>query len=107
MTEETTSSLKTIENKQTAIPFSKDTKAKYSDLIKTVIGVAIPERGITMHEMRLNIRILDKIELVKSEDESFQLSEEEVALIKRAVESSTWTIQHRDLVDFADYIASI
>jgi len=95
---------KIVENKETVIPFNEDRKANYADLIKSIVDLPMPKEGLSMDTMRKNFQILD---IIEKGGEQLVFTSEQLDIIKNNVENSVWTVQHKDLVLFADYINSL
>ena len=89
-----------IENKQTDILFTEDTKATYANLIKILINQPLRE-GLTVAQIRRDFQILDASE--KAED-FIELSDENLKYIAQLAENTQWPIRHNDVVSFSDYL---
>lgn len=95
--------MKTVENKTTKIKVSEDKYLTYADLLSIVIDKPIRE-GITLDEMRRDLRILD---VIKQETETLSFEDKDFEIVKEAVKSSKWAIRHEDLLEFASYISEL
>lgn len=97
--------MKTIENKETEIWLTPEVKLNYAHLLGYIVDKPVKE-GITINEMRRDMKILDVLEKAKNE-KSFELDKEHLDHIKSNLESYTWTMRHKDIITFIDYIESI
>lgn len=99
--------MKTITNKSTEITIAdesgKTNFMTYADLIKICLNNP-PKNGWTTDEMRKRIKIEDKLEDLKAEDD---ISLED-AEFDKVVECSKvpWQFKHKDIIAFEDTLLS-
>jgi len=97
--------MKTIENKETSLLLTEDTKVKYSDLIMTVLSGPVKE-GITIPEMRRDLKLYGIAENAKVGD-SMEFTEDEIKHIISLVNAQKWAVKHIDILEFADYVENV
>lgn len=92
--------MKTILNKATDIEYGSS-KVSYFDLCKMSLDIQ-PEGGFDVTTMRQRIMVADK--LVSDEAE---LEDSEYETLKSCIENMKWTMAHKDIVGFVDYVLSL
>lgn len=91
-------------NKVTTLPTTKDNPVKvvtYKDLIKAVLNTVTKE--LVVDEMRIRIKILDKVSDLEDNAE-FELTTEEMTTLRNILTNFPWALVHADIVAFCDYI---
>jgi len=96
---------KTIENKETAIPFTEEVKLNYATLLAIIINKPVKE-GITLKQMKSDLAILHKLDTAEVGD-LIEFDEDQVKTIKAATESHPFVFRHDDLDAFGDYIDAL
>ena len=91
--------MKTIENKSTTIFKAPDVTATYADLLISILNRP-PQKGVTLKEMRRDLKLLDKLEDASNE---IIFTDEEYKHLLELINSSEWAIKHKDILDFAEY----
>jgi hypothetical protein len=71
------------------------------DLLKTVLSVS-PDKAIDVNDMRLRIKILDKLEAAPAEAESFNLEDAEQTRLKAIMETFPWNSADRGVLQIID-----
>ena len=59
-----------------------------------------PQKGVTLKEMRRDLKLLDKLEDASNE---IIFTDEEYKHLLELINSSEWAIKHKDILDFAEY----
>lgn len=97
--------LKTIENKSTSVLLTDGVHLTYIDLIISLLNRPL-KRNITLVEMRRDLKLLDLLEACKNDD-SVDLTSEQLSHVISLVEHSEWGVKHKDIIDFADYLIEL
>ena len=84
-----------IENKEIEI---KGSKTDYKDLLKAC-NDQTPERGFSVTEMKNRLRISDALD-----KENIELEDSDFTNLKSLVNSMSWAVADKALVDFVEYI---
>lgn len=99
-----------LENKQTNIKVETgegvSVKLSYFSMILTVIGRQAVSTAWTIDEIKSRLDVLDILEASK-DAEFVMVTEASLAFIKQEVKEAKWTLAHRDIVQFHDYIVSL
>lgn len=66
----------------------------------------IPQEGLTPSEMRDRLKIIDKIDSVKI-DEEVELEDAEFRKIYDTYKGIKWLMMHKDIVAFDDYLEEL
>lgn len=96
---------KILENKVTRLMASETEALKYSDLLLIVMSAPMKE-GITILEMKRDLKIADLLEKGKAEAE-IEFTDEEFKSLVELVKVQKWQMRHPDIVEFADYITTL
>ena len=96
---------KTIENKTTAIRLNEDKNANYADLLVHLVNVPIKE-GLTVSEMKRNLRVLDILEVGK-DAETLEFTKEDFKFLQKLVTNSRWGVSHKDIIEFVEYVEGL
>lgn len=96
---------KILENKVTRLMASENEALKYSDLLLIVMSAPIKE-GITILEMKRDLKIAGLLESGKTE-EQIEFTDDEFKSLVELVKVQKWQMRHPDIVDFAEYITSL
>lgn len=89
-------------NKLTSIYKSEKEFLSYFDLISENLGKA-PTSGLTIIEMKKVLDLLDKLKA----NEEVEIGEQEYQYLLNVITSTKWTVIHKDLVEFYDYLNSL
>lgn len=82
------------------IPGSKDgVKQTTIQVINSALDSSDPSQGLTVADFRARARVDRKLDAIAEGQESLELTDEEFATIKKAVESSKWVIRTSVLKD--------
>lgn len=85
------------------ISFPADKAEDFKKMLALIIGAA-PEGGaLTIEEVRISLKVLDKIE--KSEND-IELEDADHAIVKKRVTSTKWRVASEDVVQFHDAVAN-
>jgi len=98
--------MKTFKNQQTEITVpiagtKEKTTMTYANLTQLVLNIP-PQGGWTKDEMKIRIKIEDKLEKVK-EGETIELEDAEMQKVIECSEQP-WQFKHKDLVKYLDDI---
>jgi len=91
-----------IENKKTTLPKAEDAVVNYAELLSSLLNRPL-SKTIDLKGMRRDLRLMDLLDTT----EDIELSKEDFDYLKDLVDNSEWTIKHKDIVAFADYIDSL
>lgn len=83
------------------ISFEVENAKEYKNLLKNTIGAA-PEQGYTIDQVRMGIKVLDKIEA--STDEKLALEDAEYAFVRERIESIKWSVATPQVIAFYDAV---
>jgi len=97
--------MKTFVNKSTLIKNEEGNTLGYSDLVKVGLNKA-PQGGWTPDEMRMSIRILDKLENVDL-DSSVEFEDTEYTYIVKTCLGLRWPFIHKNVIEFDDYLKQL
>ena len=98
-----------FENKSTEITMAMDAEGKdlrildYADLVVMLLNNP-PKQGWTTSEMRLRIKIEDKLENTET-DSTVEFEEKEVQKIIECL-NMPWSFKHKAIIEFEDYLLS-
>jgi hypothetical protein len=95
--------MKKIENK--TVKLKSGQELQYFDLIKGSFSTVAVSNGVTIGQMRKDIKILDKVDDLKKPNESFD--SEQLTRINQVVSIRSWGVHDIALIEFTDYIKSI
>lgn len=96
--------MKSIENKQTAIPNGKDNPPfTYGELIKAVINQP-KQGGFDYNDIETRLAIS---KAVKDNPETIELENAHFDYLKKLVETMKWAVFNEDLLTFKDDILSV
>lgn len=87
------------------VPMQFGTEQKeitYKDFITTCVN-QIPKEGMGVVEMKKRIRITDAMESV-DDDNKIGLEDADWIVLKQCVNSMSWAMVSKDIVEFVDYI---
>jgi len=74
----------------------------YKDFITTCVN-QIPKDGMGVIEMKKRLRIIDAVESV-DDDNKIGLEDEDWVVLKQCVNSMSWAIVSKDIVEFVEYV---
>lgn len=105
--------MKVIENKKTEIKGNFESvdgifierKANYSDLLRIVMNT-VPQGGITISDMRKDIRITDALDKADNEQENIILEDSDYNRLSDKLRGFSWGFMNKELITFEDYILS-
>lgn len=100
----------TFENKATKIRLGVEEDSKfltYVGLLTGIIGRQAVDKAWTIDELKKRLDVVERLEAVDLDVESIEFNSSELALVKKEVEDAKWTIAHRDIVDFVEYVKSL
>lgn len=98
--------MKNVENKTTTIKLQNEI-VTYASLLMTVLNQPVKE-GITISDMRINLRIIDAVTTaIEKNSDVISFEDTDFTKVVKLVENSTWNVNHIDILNFVDYIASL
>lgn len=90
--------LKTLNDPSSQVPV-----VEYRDMLKTVASrPADPQRGADIAEMRQSIRLLDALDRA---DGTLELEDADYDVLKRKLETFTWGVVDRRIVQLMDDVS--
>lgn len=89
-------------NKLTSIYKNEKDFLSYFDLISENLG-KVPASGLTIIEMKKVLELLDRLKT----NEEIKIEEQEYQYLLKSIMSTKWTVIHKDLVEFYDYLNSL
>jgi len=97
--------MKTFINKSTLIKNEEGLILGYVDLVKVGLNKP-PQGGWTPDEMRMCIKILDKLDNIEL-DSPVELEDAEYLSIFRTCSGLRWPFMHKNVVEFDDYLKQL
>lgn len=99
--------MKSIENKQTAIPNGKDNPPfTYGELIKAVINQP-KQGGFDYNDIEIRLAISKAINNPKTDSQTIELEDAHFAYLKKLVETMKWAVFNEDLLTFKEDVLAV
>lgn len=92
-----------LENKVTSIVFGNSentTPITYANLLNGVIGRQAVDGAWTLEELKARLGVIEILE----KNEELEFTEKQFEIIKDEISKAKWTIAHKDILEFAEYI---
>jgi len=96
-------SMKTLENRETALDKDKDEKMTYFDLFKVVLENK-GQDGFTIQEMRKRLRVM---EILEKGTENAEMEDDDFETLKACWDAMKWGIVSKDVSNADSYLKEI